>query len=371
MKLTRTYVDGLKPTTSDYSKWCSELPGFGVRCQPSGRKTYVLRYRLKNGKQRKATIADCRVMPPDDARKIARKMLADLSEGKDPGRTTSSEPTMQHLWERYHLEHITPNKKASTADKDVRIWNLHLKNDFGSKLVKEVRRADVISLHARMFKHKTNANRCVALLSNMFTKANEWEYLTDGSNPARRIKKFPERKRDRILSKDEIQRVKDGLDDVTVAFSFRRLVRLLLLTGCRVSEIALAETKWIDRTRGLLVLPDSKTGQRRIALSEQALAELEGVDGRWIIPSVNDPREPMRSAQHHWAVFRERVGLTDVRLHDLRHTVGSYAHQAGMNQREIAELLGHRQLATTERYIHGVGSTGSRNVEKVSEIMGL
>jgi integrase len=71
--------------------------------------------------------------------------------------------------------------------------------------------------------------------------------------------------------------------------------------------------------------------------------------------------------QHHWSKLRKTIGMDDVRIHDLRHTLGSLGHMAGLSQREIADMLGHRKMATTERYVHGYDDRKRKNAQVAAE----
>lgn len=367
MKLTKTAIQTAKPRAKDSWLWCSELPGFGVRIQTSGRKTYVLRYRIHR-KSRALTIAACSVMAPDDARRIARKHLADLADGRDPGRTPEDGMTMQSLYELYLKDHVGVYLKTSTRRRITGWWK-HLKPVFGHIPVKDVRRPQIVAFHAAMRDRPVTANKCVSVLSKLFNLANEWEWMTDGSNPARRIRRFKEVERCRILSRGEMARLFAALPDADPAFA--RLVRLLLLTGCRVSEIAHSRASQVDSRRRVLVLKDSKSGPRSVPLSEAAMLVIAGVNTEWLIPNRTGSG-PWHQPQDYWRSFRAKVGLHDVRLHDLRHTFASYAHlEGGLSQRELADLLGHKDLKTTQRYINSVDGQVVANMDKMANVMGL
>lgn len=126
----------------------------------------------------------------------------------------------------------------------------------------------------------------------------------------------------------------------------------------------------MDESRQLLLLPDSKVGQRRIPLSDEAMRVIRSLPaGTWLIPG----RKPGTCMAHPWGMWQrvlERAGLpATVRLHDIRHTVGSLAHHAGLTQKQIQELLGHRQISTTERYVHGVRDGSTSPVEVIAGLM--
>lgn len=376
-KLTKTVVDAAPtPAEGDSWLWDNELPGFGIRIQSSGRKTYVARYRTHASIQRKQTIARCTDIVPDKARDLARKIFAAVAEGRDPSTEKTalkSAPTVIDLEERYTREHAKPFKKASSVAREEPLWRIHVLPVLGKKRVDSVTQADVLALMGSLSDHPATANACVALLSKAFNLADLWKWRKE-ANPCRHIKKFKIRERETILSPEEIQRLDVTLTEMVeqreILKSMADLIRLLLITGCRLNEIMSSEQAWIDRDRSLLLLPDSKVGQRRIALSAAALEIIDGIEkGKWLIPG-RIAGEHLMHPQGIWQRIKARAKLPpEMRLHDLRHTAGSLAHMAGLTQKQVATMLGHRQLSTTERYLHGLATDQARAINTVGTII--
>lgn len=133
-------------------------------------------------------------------------------------------------------------------------------------------------------------------------------------------------------------------------------VRLLLLTGCRKSEITLLRWDWVDFERGCLRLPTSKTGAKVVALASAALKLLAGLrerdpTGAWVLPAARG-EGAYTGLQKDWERIREQAGLNGVRLHDLRHSFASFAVADGHTLFLVGKALGHRQTRTTEIYAH-------------------
>ncbi|MND16991.1 site-specific tyrosine recombinase XerC [compost metagenome] len=361
-KLTKTLVDNTKPTETDQWVWDSELPGFGIRVQASGRKTYVARYRTHDRVQRKLTLARCSDMPPDRARDLARKAFATVAEGGDPTkerRVEKDAPTMADLQERYMNEHAKPFKKATSTRLDDANWRNHILPQLGKKKVKDLKRSDILSLHGSLSEKPATANQVLALLSKALNLCETWEWRPRNSNPCHEVKKYKIRERELILTPVQIKTLNGALDELLSAAEIREpmvnLVRLLMLTGCRLREIMHAQRDWVDHERQLLLLPDSKVGQRKIALSGPAMDIISGIatSETWLIPGRRHG-QPMDTPYKAWARIKERAGLpTELRIHDLRHTAGSLGHMAGLSQKQIQIMLGHKQMSTTERYLHG------------------
>lgn len=291
-----------------------------------------------------------------------------------PAAQASASVTVAELAARYMAEHA-PRKKAASVRQDELTWRRHILPTLGPVPVREVTRAHIMTLHADLGKavsHVT-ANRARALISKALTLAEVWELRPDGSNPCRHVPKFHEDGRERMLSPDELARLGVALNAARSwrAWQIVPLVRLLLLTGCRLREIMAARLEWVDFSRSALLLPDSKTGARFKPLSEPALEIIRQIPRNgspWLIPG----RIPGQCFVEPYGAWRRLCAMADlkgVHLHDLRHTAGSVAHAAGLSQREVADFLGHKQLATTEKYIHSDGSRKHDNENTVANEM--
>jgi len=376
-KLTKSAIDNTKPGEKDIWLWCSELPGFGVRVQPSGRKTYVVRYRNEIGVQRKMTLARCCDIPPERARDMARRQFGQVAEGQDPVQERIDKreaPTMSELWERYLKEYARVFKKASSVVSDEGTWRRYIETPLGKKKAAEVNKTDITKIVSKLSDRKASANHVVALLGKMFNLAEDWGLRPVNSNPCRRWKKFKIAERECILSPEQIAAVDKAMDEMvaegSLMYSMACLVRLWMITGCRNSEIRTAERAWVDFNRQLLLLPDSKVGQRRIPLPDAAIQIIKTLpEGKWLIPGRLHG-QPIKSPHGMWKRIAERAGVPlESRPHDLRHTVGSLGHDSGLSQKQIQQQLGHRQMSTTERYIHGVKSAQSQAANQIADLM--
>jgi integrase len=227
----------------------------------------------------------------------------------------------------------------------------------GSIPLAAVSRPDVATLHHGLRETPTAANRVLALISKMFNLAERWGLRTDGTNPCRHVERFPERRRERFLSNDELARLGSVLREAEAgglaSAEAVAAIRLLLLTGCRVSEILNLRWEDVDIERRCLRFADSKTGAKRIPLNGAAVEVLEGLKRKciWVLPG-KVPEQPLVNLAKPWDRIRELAKLADVRLHDLRHTHGSTAAGAGLSLHLVGALLGHRQPTTTARYAH-------------------
>ena len=360
--ISRSTVEALE-VEKDTVFWDRDQPGFGVRVYASGTKMYVVQCRHK-GESVRVTVGRHGVISADEARQRASRIINRIKAGEDPVPELSlarrkSGPTVADLAERYMEKHVDVHCRASTA-KGVRILlDRHVLPEFGKLRLLAVEREKVAAFHARLNGTPYAANRSVALMSRMYTMAAAWGMVPDGTNPCRGIERHREGKRERFLTDTEFRRLGEVLAEAPakggVSVHAVAAIRLLMLTGCRKSEILSLRWKDVDFKASELNLRESKTGPRSVPLSPPAvrvLAELPRVPGNhWVIPGQK-PGTHMTNLDDPWLIVRERAGIEHVRLHDCRHSFASRALALGESLPAIGKLLGHRQIQTTARYAH-------------------
>jgi len=358
-KLTKRTVDALKPEAKDYIVFDSDISGFGVRVLPSGRKTYLVQYR-SGGRTRRVKIGKHGNVTADEARTKARELLGAVAKGDNPAEQISSHrgaPTIGTVCDRFYREHVKERCKSSTQSEYKRAIDLFIKPALGAFKVVDVKRSDVAALHHKYRDKPYQANRTLGVLSKMFNLCEIWGLRPDGSNPCRHVAKYREEKRERFLLGEELARLGEVLNACEADTSETKHVvaafRLLVLTGCRLGEIQ--TLKWQYVQDGYLMLPDSKTGARRIPLSPSAQAVLDSLERKegndYVIAGAN-PRKHVTDLQKPWRRIRKKAELAGVRIHDLRHTFASNAVMQGQPLPIVAKLLGHTQIQTTMRYAH-------------------
>lgn len=362
-RLTKRFVESVEAEERDLVFWDDRLPGFGLRVKPSGVRSYLVQYRNRQGRSRRYTIGRHGVLTVEEAREEAREVLRRAKLGGDPAterKTARQAPTMAELCDRFLDEHVDVHTRTSTAREYRRLVEVRIKPEIGTLKVTAVSRADVINLHRKMRGTPQQANRVLAVLSKLFSLAELWMVRPENSNPCRMVKRYAETTRDRFLSEAELTRLGAVLDQAErerlALPDFTRTVRLLALTGCRLGEILGLRWEHVDFEAGTLELPDAKAGARvqPVAASAVAvLASIPRVEGSpWVLHGAAPGRRlSVNTVEQTWRRLRGRAGLADVRLHDLRHTVGTYAGQVGANAYLVRDLLGHKTLAMTNRYV--------------------
>jgi integrase len=375
-KVTKRAVDQLVPGGEDKFLWDDDVKGFGLRCRPSGAKIYFLKSRVGR-RQRWLTIG--RHGSPwtvDLARKEARRLLGEIAQGKDPGAEREAERaagTVAELCDLYLAEGVS-TKKTSTIRNDKSRIERHIKPLLGERKVREISRADVERFQRDVAAGRTAADRktgyrgrsivtggigaarlCMILLSAIFSFAKA-RGLRD-YNPCSGVKRYKPGNSERFLSAAEQVRLGEALAAAELAGVNQTpiaVIRALALTGARLGEIRCLRWSEIDFERACLRLPDSKTGYKVIPLGAAALKLLAAQErcSDYVFPSEVKTGHPITDVSYVWERIRKAAGLPGVRIHDLRHSFASNIVNAGGSLPVIGALLGHRHVATTQRYAH-------------------
>ncbi len=385
-RITKRAVDALQcPMGRDREfLWDDALAGFGVAAFPTGRKAYVAQYR-QNGRSRRVTIGDHGRLTPDEARSQAKTILGAVETGADPiaeRKAAREVRTFKVVADDFLRLHVATKRKNRTSEFYAQLLQSYVMPIFGSKRIIEVSRADVARMHSKFQNNPYQANRALAFISAVWNWAAKQGEVALSDNPAKGIDRYPEQKRERFLTSDELARLGAVLAEgetvglawlvdetaprakhVPKAESRRTIldpfavaaIRLLILTGARLREILDAKWEHVDLERGIIFLPDSKTGQKPLYLSAAAMtvmAAIPRIEGNpHIIAGANDGA-PRTDLQRPWRAVKRIADLEGLRLHDLRHSFASIGAGASMGLPIIGKLLGHKHAATTQRYAH-------------------
>ncbi|MDE0407061.1 MAG: tyrosine-type recombinase/integrase [Alphaproteobacteria bacterium] len=349
--LTDARVRSLKSRKTIREVRDGKLRGFGVRVSPSGTKRFFIHCQ-RDGERIWKIVGDADGMSVAKARAAAAEMLAVIRRGEEAPHAPG-EALFEAVAETAFRRHERVWKPGTLAVNSCYLRNQLLPH-FAGRPVADIDRQEVRNWFARLRATPVAADRSMPILSVIMREAEAMGLRPEGSNPCRGIKRYRRKGRERFLSDDEIRRLSARL----TAHADKRpmevaVVRLLLLTGCRKSEIRTLQ--WSDYRDGNLFLRDSKTGPRTVWLSEPARAVLDGIrrKGRWMFPAPEGDR-PRSAAwlDYFWFMLRAEAGLEDVHLHDLRHTTASLALRQGETVLAIGRLLGHRRPETTLKYVH-------------------
>jgi integrase len=355
--------------------WDSKTPGFGVRVNPGGSKSFFLNYRI-DGVERRIVIGPFPRWSVTAARERAKELRRDVDIGNDPAsdrRDRRDAATVEDLIGRYVADHL-PGKKLHEAHRlnDHKRMLAEIAKQLGKRTkVADVNFSDCQAMHRKIGETigRPRANRILTIASKMFSlslipRAGEilpWRNAVLG-NPCKGIERFPEEGRERFYSPQELAKISDALDQYPGVAA--DCVRLIMLTGCRPAEAMQAKWSEFEKEPGYWVKPASNTKQNKthkLPLNPQAIELIEGLrkkhKGEWVFPG-DKPGEPLKALWHVWHFVRRKTGLgQDARVYDLRHSVASIGAAEGLSLPVIGKLLGHASPRTTARYVHLDGET--------------
>lgn len=400
-KLTKRFVDTVRPTDSDRILWDVNLRRFGLRVRPSGALSWVVMYRNSAGRPRKLTLGRVGALTPEEARTEARKALAEVVKGGDPAEAKGEarrDPTISELSDLYLAEGpaAKPTKKRSSWGADASNIRRHIVPLLGRKHLRALTRADVERFQRDVTNGKSAADektgphgraiveggpgtaaRATAVLGAILAFAVSRSLRPD--NPARGIKLNKGRKIERFLSAGELARLGEALaaaeragDNPTAIAA----IRLLLLSGCRKNEILALRWECVDLERSALRLRDSKSGPKVIPLGAPALDVLAKLPRRegapWVFPASRGDGH-LVGLPHIWKRVTKAAGLAGLRIHDCRHGFASVAVADGSSLYVLGKVLGHTQARTTEKYAHlnddPVRAVADRTARKIADAM--
>ena len=399
-KLTKKVVEGADVRPTDYFLWCDDLPGFGVRILPSGKRSYLVQYRA-GGRSRRAVIGLHGRLTTDEARKEAMGLLGQVAKGGDPAEeraTRRQSMTVAELCDRY-LDAADKGliagkrgaKKPATLKTDRGRIKAHINPLLGRKLVRDLSHVDVTRFMREVAAGKTAkarigvrgnpvaggrgaAARTVGLLGGILSFA-----VSEGvipANPAIGVKKPAYERRTARLSPDDYKALGKALaasEATGRPSSAIGAARLLALTGCRYAEVLRLTWAEVDGAGQALRLVDSKEGASTRPLGRAALDVLTALPrqegARVVLPGRGE--EAYGGFRAEWRRIAGLAGLSGVTPHTLRHSFASVAGDLGYSESTIGALLGHAAGTVTGRYTHHLDSVLIAAADKVAaEIAG-
>jgi integrase len=358
-KLIKRFVESIKPHESEELLfWDTEIRGFGVRVYPTGRRTYFVQYRNEFHRTRRKKIGVHGTVTAEQAREIAKGLLGDVAKGADPShdvQVRKTKPSMANLAKEYLEVHAQARKRSKSYKEDKSMLERIILKRWADRKVEEITTHDVQYLHHELRATPYGANRVRALLSKMFNMAIQWKWLS--ANPVNGVQKYQEQKRNRWLNEEELEKLWSVLETYH-SQGVARAIWLLVLTGSRCNEVLKASWDQFDLDKGVWTKPSHNTKQKRmehLPLSSQAIDLLkvmkETGSAKYLFPG-KIPGQPLKDIKKAWNTIRNRAGIPNVRIHDIRHTYASHLVSSGLSLSIVGKLLGHTQASTTQRYAH-------------------
>ena len=346
-KVTKRKIDAVSfPKSGEIILRDKDLPGFALRVT-KGAKTFMVEKRIQ-GRLHKVKVGTYGAFTIEQAREAARDILGKLSRG-EPLSSHRGDLTFGEFADLY-LEKYAVQKKS--IGNEISILNKHLAHWRNWKL-SAITKKDIALLHARIGKeHPTWANRVLALVRTMFRLALAWGLLR-GDNPSSHIAMFPETSRDRFVQPDELPRLFGALKAEPNPY-IQTALMMSLLTGARRSEVLSAKWSDLDFEGGRWRIPQTKAGRWH-------LLPIPGPLQHMLLNLPRDAHNPYvfvgRRQRSHlvnidkaWRKIRKQAGLEDLRIHDLRRSLGSWLAGSGTSLTIIGKILNHSQPSTTAIY---------------------
>jgi integrase len=403
---TKRMLETAAPNAKRIEIWDKGLPGFGLRIEPSGIKTFFVKYRTDGGgraaPQRKVTIGRFGVITLEQARKRAQEVLANVTLGVDPATVLKAkrrEMTVRSLIDFYEARGCViqrgkrqgePMKERTKKLTLARLRN-HVVPLLGTRRLSSIHTSDIEKFVQDVTNGKTardevtgprtriivrggagGARKAFRDLSAVFSFAVRNDIMSRNPCETAAVRKG-DNCRDRYLTPEELPRFGKALNELETEGLNRKfidMVRLLALTGCRLQEIAGLKWSEVNFEQGLLELADSKTGKSIRPLGVTAVTVLQGIaktEGSDFVFPASVGENSYQGLKAHWPKLMKRAQLTGVTPHTLRHTVGSTATSAGEALALTGAILGHANMQSTAIYAHVQRGPSKRAANRVSK----
>ncbi len=381
-KITKRVLDAVRPAVDgkDVFIWDAgdgSLKGFGVRVKPSGAASYLVQYRNREGRTRRLVLGKLGTLTPDEARKLAGDALGAVAKGSDPSadrHAVRGAITVSELCDLYLVD-AKPRIKASTLAADISRIETHVKPLIGRLTVRSLTPADIERMKTDIIAGKTAkprrtegrggvaaggtgvAARTLGMLATILEYARKSLNLIK-ENPARDVKKPPDRKQLRFLTTEEIttlghviRKTEEAGGNATALAA----IRLLLLTGLRRMECVALPRTWVDGRTGCIRFQDTKSGAQLRPIGRKAVELIAAQPVRngcpWVFPAAHGDGH-LIGIPRILTRLCAQAGLEGVTVHVLRHSFAATAAEMGFSVLTIAGLLGHSVPGVTARYAH-------------------
>lgn len=357
INFTKANLESLPSPASGRTEYQdAKTPGLKIRVTTNNAKTFSVVKRVKNGSPLRITLGRFPEMTIEQARRQAAVVLAEIAEGGNPSevkRSLKAELTFADLFDLYLERHAKVHKKTSKSD--AQRYKQYLEKPLGKIKLSAIARDLVATIHLKISKdgHSTVANRVLALLSVVFNRAIEWGIME--TNPCSMIRRNKEVSRDRFLQSNELTNFFTALNEET-NLSIRDYILLSLLTGARRSNVLSMKWTEINMEEGTWRIPVTKNGDPQNVPLPQAAIDLLN-ERRNLIDTSEIFVFPGTGATGHlveprkgWERLLAKTNLTNLRIHDLRRTMGSWQAKTGSSLLIIGKSLNHKSTQTTAIY---------------------
>ena len=339
----------------------TKITGFMFTVLRSGPRTYFLRFRGKRGKTIQRKIGNAQHLSLHNARVLTLKYLSQIAMGDNPFELKESikkVPVFNDFINESYIPYIKTYKKSWLTD--VSLLKCHILPFLGNMYLDDISTKNIFQLISKSIKNYSPAtvNRILILIRFIFNLSIKWRENGIVLNPTHGIPLFMSNNRkERYLTADEAKNLILQLE-TSENNLIKYIVPMLILTGARKSEVIHAKWEEFNMEFRLWRIPMSKSGKARHVPISDGLVQLlntiprsTGEGSEYLFTNPNTGL-PFKSIYGAWDVARKKVGLEDLRMHDLRHSFASFLVNNGRSLYEVQKILGHSQIKTTERYAH-------------------
>lgn len=364
MNITKKAIESLPvPKTGFKPFFDDKLTGFLVRVYSSGTISFWCYYYF-NGKKKWLQLGRFGKITVDQARMLAKKTIAEVSLGQNPAQSKKEMrkklPAFGDLVEKYRSTYAKKNSLQTQRDYDYFLDKVLLPKLRHRELA-NIERAELekIAFDFKSTKSKrtgkemsgARVNKMIALISRLFNLALGWQWIT--YNPAKGMEKFREVKRERVATDEESARLLMSIQEEEDPV-YRNYFLVMWLTMARRGEIQKMRWEDLDLDAGFYRMETTKAGRPfTIPLNEDAIEILRGtprISGSPFVFTGRSGDKPINGISKAWQRIRSRARVEDLWVHDIRRTGGSNLVMNGASLQDVALVLNHSNLSTTQRY---------------------
>lgn len=355
---TKKDLDALEaPKDKFFETYCDTTEkGLKLYVTKAGRKTFFIR-KFVGYRDERIIIGPYPDLTISQARDKAKMLKGEIANGINPveeKRKLRHDITLDDYYKYYRENYSVSNKRPRTIEHDDYIFKSKIHPFIGYKKMSSVIRQDIERIISYIDRAgmRTTANNTLKLIKTMYHRAIEWGY--PGKNPTDGIKNFRLKSRERFILPDELQPFFSALfEDPDILF--RNYILLSLYTGQRRSNVLSMRWSEIDFKLGVWFIPMTKNGESMdCPLTMKALALLsemkQTATSEWVFPSKTSACGHLVEPKRHWQALLKRAGIENLRIHDLRRTLGSYQAINGSSLQIIGKSLGHKSIQSTQVY---------------------
>jgi integrase len=360
LKLTELRIANLtKPEAGAAYFYDTVTPSLAVRITSAGGRSFAVVKKI-NGKTQRITLGRFPGLRLDDARQAARTITGDIAKGDDPvalrRAARARKTTLADFWPSY-LSHL--KNRNRTWRRDQKRWQTEVSPALGNKALAEISRSDCQALVDRIGADRpVAANRIASFLSAFLNFAVRSDRLA--VNPAKGLIRFQETSRSRVLKSDELENLLRAVE--AEGEPWVSVFLMLMFTGARRGSVVSMRWEDIDLGAAIWTIPAEVAKNKTatpIPLTQPAIRLLQQLLGRsagepWVFPSPVGKGHLVGLAKA-WARVLNRAKINNLRIHDIRRSVGTAMARTGASPHLIATGLGHRSIASARAYVRLAG----------------